>query len=78
MVKSMSAAELLEQVKALPPDERRKFVDAILELPPISEETRQALARKVVWPDIMARLREDFGDRVFDNPILAEREESDR
>ena len=76
----MSAAELLEQVKALPAAERSGLLDAIIALE-LHEPSAAAPAdpdRQIVWPDIEARARRTCGDRVFPNPILLEREEEDR
>ena len=71
----MSAAELLKQVKALPERERQKFVLSILTL---SEETTRRSKRRqkpVKWPDVEARAKRIFGNRVFPNLVLLEREE---
>lgn len=76
----MSATELLEQVKALPVAERGKLLDAMIALEfdeiPTSAGTREA--GRLVWPDIEVRSHHSFGDRVFPNPVLLEREEEDR
>lgn len=76
----MSATELLEQVKALPVAERGKLLDAIIALEldetPAAAGTRET--GRLVWPDIEARARHSFGDRVFPNPVLLEREEEYR
>ena len=76
----MSATELLEQVKALPVAERGKLLDAIiaLELGEIPATTGVGETGRLVWPDIEARARRSFGDRVFPNPVLLEREEEYR
>ena len=68
----MSAIELLKQVKALPARERRKFVLAVLSL----EEEATGKAKRVKWPDVEARARRIFGERVLPNLVLLEREES--
>ena len=72
----MSAVELLKHVEALPPRERRKFVLAVLaleeEMPPQSERR----ARHVKWPDVEARAKRVFGDRVLPNLVLVERDEA--
>jgi len=71
----MSAIELLKQVKALPRRERQKFVLSILTLE--EETTRRSSGRKkhVKWPDVEARAKRIFGERVFPNLVLLEREE---
>ena len=71
----MNAARLLHHVKALPPRERRKFLNAVRTL---EEETPTRPARRlkrVDWPDVEARARRIFGDRVLLNLVLLEREE---
>ena len=71
----MSTAELVEQVKALPPRERRRFVDIILtleeDLTPSTEPPE-----RVKWPDVEARARRIFGNKIIPNLVLLEREES--
>ena len=67
----MSANEVLEQVKALPPRERRKFFARVHEL----EMPSQALLngkqkRRIRWPDAAARRRRIFGDKVLPNLVL--------
>ncbi len=76
----MSATELLEQVKALPVAERGKLLDAIiaLELDEAPAAAGTGKTGRLVWPDIEARSRDNFGDRVFPNPVLLEREEGER
>ena len=73
----MSVMELLRQVKALPVRERQRFVLAVL----AQEEdaplvTPQKPTRRVKWPNVEARARHIFGDRVLPNLILLEREEA--
>ena len=71
----MSTAELLEQVKALPPRERRRFVEIILtleeDLTPSTEPPE-----RVKWPDVEARAKRIFGNKIMPNLVLLEREES--
>ena len=71
----MSTAELVEQVKALPARERRRFVEIILAL---EEELTPSPAppERVKWPDAKTRAKRIFGDRSFPNLVLLEREES--
>ncbi len=64
----MSVAELIQQVKALPAREREKVFLAILAL----EEFPSVNLRKtkrVKWPDIEARAKRIFGDRVLPNLV---------
>ena len=72
----MSAVELLKQVKALPRRERQKLVLSILALE--EEATSRSGGRKkpVKWPDVEARAKRIFGERVFPNLVLIEREEA--
>jgi len=71
----MSANEVLEQVKALPPRERRKFfagvreLEAVLEVEPVARRKRP-----VRWPDGSARRRRILGDKVLPNLVLLARE----
>lgn len=72
----MSAVELLKQVKALPAPEREKFLLAVLTL---EEETRgrsDGRKKRVMWPDVEARARRIFGNRLLPNLVLLEREEA--
>lgn len=74
----MSAVELLEQVKALPARERKKFFQAVLTLEE-DEPARTGSGRPHVnWPDVEARARRIFGDRILPNLVLLEREEATR
>lgn len=72
----MSAVELLKQVGALPPRERRKFVLAVLALADEMPAQYERRARRVKWPDVEARAKRIFGDRVLPNLVLVEREEA--
>ena len=72
----MSVAELLKQVKALPAREREKLFLAILTLEEESPVRSNYAARRVKWPDVEARAKAIFGDRVLPNLILLEREEA--
>jgi hypothetical protein len=73
----MSAMELLKQVKALPAQERERFLLAVLTL---EEETRRGRSngkqKRVKWPDVEARAKRIFGNRVLPNLVLLEREEA--
>jgi hypothetical protein len=72
----MSANEVLEQVRALPPRERRKFfagvheLETALEVEPVSRRKRP-----IRWPDAAARRRRVFGDKVLPNLVLLARDE---
>lgn len=68
----MSAHDVLEQVKALPPRERRKFFDSIHELEAARPIARR---RRPRWPDADARRRRIFGDKTLPNLVLLAREE---
>lgn len=70
----MSTSELLKRVKALSRRERQKIFNAILEL----EDERPELQRKtkhVKWPDVEARAKRIFCNRVLPNMVLLDREE---
>jgi hypothetical protein len=72
----MSANEVLEQVKALPPRERRKFFERVHELESVVD-TKAAGNRKrrILWPDAAARRRKISGDKVLPNLVLLAREQ---
>ena len=72
----MSATELLRQVKAMPPREREKFLQAVLTLEEKSPAHAAGKTRRVKWPDVEARARRIFGRRVLPNLVLIEREEA--
>ena len=70
----MNVVELLKHVRALPAREWETFLIALLE----SKENaprRKRQTKCVKWPDIEARARRIFGDRVLPNLVLLEREE---
>ncbi len=72
----MSATELLEQVKALPPAEQRKFFERVHRLEDeVTVATPTRKPRRVRWPDMAARRRRIFGDKVLPNVVLMAREE---
>ena len=71
----MSTAELVEQVKALPPRERRRFVEIILTLEENLTPSTEPPER-VKWPDVEARAKRIFGNKIMPNLVLLEREES--
>jgi hypothetical protein len=72
----MSAVELLKQVKALPKRERQKFLLSVLTLEEGAPARIEKTTRRVKWPDVEARAKRIFGDRVLPNLVLLEREES--
>jgi hypothetical protein len=72
----VSAKELLEKVKALPPGEQRKLVRGIHQLEErLTAQKPAARKRPVRWPDGAARRRKIFGDKVLPNLVLLAREE---
>ena len=72
----MSATELLKQVKALPAREREKFLLAVLNLDEDAGGRSKGRKKPVRWPDVEARAKRIFGNRVLPNLILLEREET--
>jgi len=72
MVPMMSANDVLEQVKSLPPQERRKFFNCVHELETAEPVIRRH--RRVRWPDATARRRRIFGNKVLPNLVLLARE----
>ncbi len=72
----MSVVELLKQVQALPPRERQKFVLAVLALEEEVPTRPPKITSHVKWPNVEARAKRIFGDRVLPNLILLEREEA--
>ena len=72
----MSANELLEKVKSLPPRERRKFFEGVQELQVgLVAEKHPARKGPVRWPEAAARRRRIFGDKVLPNLVLLARKE---
>lgn len=72
----MSVTELIEKVKALPAREREKVFLAILALDEESPSSRAMQTKRVKWPDVEARAKRIFGDRLLPNLVLLEREEN--
>jgi len=60
----MSAAELLERVKTLPPRERRRFFEGVYELEGAICPQPPRSKRKIHWPDAAAWRRRIFGNKV--------------
>lgn len=71
----MSTSELLKQVKALPRRERQKVFNAILELEEAERPHLPSRTKHVKWPDVEARAKRIFGNRVLPNLVLLDREE---
>jgi len=72
----MSANEVLEYVKALPPRERRKFFAGVHELEAVLEVQPAARRKRPVrWPDGSARRRRISGGKVLPNLVLLAREQ---
>jgi hypothetical protein len=71
----MSTGELLKHVKNLPDRERQKLITAILTLEENASGRQSIAAKRVKWPDVEARARRIFGDRVLPNLVLLERDE---
>ena len=75
IVWTMSANEVLEQVKALPPRERRKFFAHVHEIETANQAPPNGKhKRRIRWPDAAARRHRIFGDKVLPNLVLLARE----
>ena len=72
----MSVVELLKHVKALPAREREKLFLAILALDAEHPPVAKRKTKRVKWPDIEARTKRIFGERILPNLVLVEREEA--
>lgn len=72
----MSTLQFLNQIKALPAREREKLFLAILALDEETPPQSKASSKRVKWPDVEARSKRIFGDRVLPNLVLLEREEA--
>jgi hypothetical protein len=70
----MSTGELIKQVKALPPRERRKFLSAVLALEEAQSARHATNPKRVKWQDVEARAKRIFGNRILPNLVLLERE----
>jgi hypothetical protein len=70
----MSVAELIKHVTALPAREREKLFLAILALDEEYSTSRTKQTKHVKWPDIEARAKKIFHNRVLPNLVLLERE----
>ena len=61
----MSAIELIEQVKALPPREQAAFAELLRQWrPEPSPESPAVAPASAPWPDFVARLRRIYGNKV--------------
>lgn len=69
----MSATELLEQLKALPPEERAAFVRHFEQWQ--AHDGGKTPPAKVQWPDPRSRHQRIFGEKVIPNMVLVGREE---
>ena len=72
--KRMSVAELIKQVAVLPARERERVFLAILALDEESLSPRPKQRKHVTWPDVEARAKKIFRDRVLPNLVLLDRE----
>jgi hypothetical protein len=70
----MSAIELLKKVEDLPARERERFLLALLKLETTPADAKRK-SRQVRWPDVEARIKRIFGERVFPHLVLLERQE---
>ncbi len=75
IVRIVSAAQLLKEVRALPPSEREKFVFALLKGEETALSAPAGRGKRVKWPDVHARAKRIFGKRVLPNLVLLERSE---
>jgi hypothetical protein len=68
----MSAAELIEEVKRLSPEERERLINSILQLDdPFASDTK---SQSIQWPDTFHRARLIMGEGTLPNLVLQERE----
>jgi hypothetical protein len=74
----VSAVQLLKEVRALPPNQREKFVFALLDCEETAVSVPAGKIKRVKWPDVQARARRIFGKRVFPNLVLLERSEQNQ
>ena len=88
IISGMTQAQILKEVMAMPPRERKKFLKTLEAMgKPVDKQpskrtakqpgkkSRPALAKAVQWPDVLERSRKIFGDREIPNLVLLEREE---
>ena len=72
---SMSAGEILKEVKALPRRERERILKAILDIEANEPTQPRMKTKRVRWPDVEARAKRIFGNRVLPSLVLLERDE---
>ena len=72
----MSARDILKQIRELSPRERERLFKSAKKLQPKPAKRSQRDNQRVKWPDIEARMTRIFGNRMFPNAVLLEREES--
>lgn len=71
----MSAAELIRELKALPPEEQAVFAELFQQLE-VEQNGTAAPKKKIEWPDIEGRQRRIMGDRVLpENMVLWARDQ---
>ena len=70
----VSTRELIKHVKALRPQDRAKFVDALLDLETKSSSPSRKSAR-VKWPDIESRAKRILGNKILPNLVILERDD---
>jgi hypothetical protein len=76
IIGSMSAREVLEQVKALPPRERRKFSECVRDLETtIKSQPAGKSKRRIRWPDAATMRHRLFGEKVPPNLVPLAREQ---
>ena len=71
----MSTSDLLKEVKALPRRERQKVIKATLELEANEQAHLPLKTKRVKWPDVEARAKRIFGNKVLPNLVLLDRGE---
>jgi hypothetical protein len=69
----VTLAQLLKRVRELPPHQRNRLEREIRALR--GESVVRRRTRRVKWPDVEARAKRVFGDRVLPNLVLLERGE---
>ena len=72
----MSAAELLAQIRQLPPGERNKLLEDLLELEDPAD-LRNEKQERITWPEPRDRLQRIFGNRPLAQNIVLEAREAE-
>jgi hypothetical protein len=70
ILQEISSAELLKQVKAWPRREREKVPKAVLALEEEKPASVAAKKERVEWPDVEARAKLIFGNRILPNLLM--------